>query len=189
MFAKVKMNGSIGATIGYCSKDEKKAEIILANGASDKLNTHLLIKQFEAQAEQRPDLKHKIMQLIISHSPEDQLKLAGEKEMEILEDYIQRLAQGKGKNEGLNLKETQFIAIKHSDKKHIHYHVLINMVDNNGERVKDNNIGYKAKSASIDITKKHNLTRPISKELKAELAEKLEAKEQKQVPRQTFRMR
>jgi hypothetical protein len=185
MIAKVKMNMSISATISYCCKDGKEAEVVLCNGASNKVDGQLLIKQFEAQAQQRPELKNKIMQFIISHSPEDNGKLTKQKENEILKDYFEKLGHGKGKNEGFDISQTQFVAIRHNEKKHIHYHVLVNMVDNKGERLKDSNIGYKAKSASIDITKKHGLTRAISKELKAELAEK---ETQKQTPQKNFRI-
>jgi len=174
MIAKVKMNVSIGATIGYCCKQEQQevAEIVLSNGTTEELNAKLLTRQFEMQAMQKPDLKNKIMHIILSHSPEDSAKIE-EKEEDILNDYLQRLAQGKGKNEGLDLMNTQFVVIKHKDKKHTHYHILANMVDNKGERLKDSNIGYKAKSASIDITKKHDLTKAISPEHSLKLANEL----------------
>ena len=174
MIAKVKMNVSIGATIGYCCKQEnlETAEVILQNGTTDQLNAKLLTRQFEMQAMQKPDLKNKIMHIILSHSPEDMDKIRGKEEV-ILSDYLQRLAQGKGKNEGLDLMNTQFVVIKHKDKKHTHYHILANMVDNKGERLKDSNIGYKAKSASIDITKKHDLTKAISPEHSLKLANEL----------------
>jgi len=180
MIAKVKMNSSISATISYCCRSDKDATVIACNGTTSQVDRELLIKQFQAQADQRPELKNKIMQIIISHSPEDTAKLAGKKEDEILQDYIQRLAKGKGKNAGLDLTQTQFVAIRHAEKGHIHYHLLANMVDNQGERLKDNNIGYKAKGASIDITKQHGLTRAISKELKQELEMEIKAPEQTQ---------
>ena len=176
MIAKVKMNSSIKATIAYCCKSAKDATVIACNGTTGQVDTQLLIKQFQGQADQRPDLKNKIMHIIISHSPEDTLKLSEINEQKIMSDYIQRLARGKGKNEGLDLFQTQFVAIRHNDKGHVHYHLLANMVDNNGERLKDSNIGYKAKSASIDITKEHGLTRAISKELRHEIETKIQSK-------------
>ena len=187
MIAKVKMNSSIGATIGYCCRSDKSVQVIACNGTTNQADRELLTKQFQAQANQRPDLKNKIMQIIISHSPEDTAKLGGKKEDEILQDYIKRLAQGKGKNEGLDLTQTQFIAFRHAEKGHIHYHLLANMVDNKGDRLKDSNIGYKAKSASIDITKQHGLTRAISKELKEELQKELVIKAPEQTQWQGFK--
>ena len=40
--------------------------------------------------------------------------------------------------EGLCIKNTQFAIAKHTDKAHIHLHVLANMVNNQGESIKDN---------------------------------------------------
>lgn len=168
MIAKAKMNVSIGGSIGYCSKGEKQeiSEVLMSNGCTEKMDAKLLTAQFELQASQRKEAKGKIMHIIISHSPKDNEKIQG-KEKAIIKDWISELAKSKGKNEGLDLSNTQYVVFKHKDKEHTHYHLLVNMVDNNGKRLKDNNIGLKAKATSMEITKKYDLTKAISPEREA----------------------
>lgn len=177
MISKILSSKSIGATIGYCLRECKGAQILAVGGVTGLKNPKLMIWQFEQQALAKPDLKNKLMHIIVSHPPEDRERIRG-KEIEILSSFFTGLAKGNGKGARTNLTSTQFVVIKHNDKDHPHYHILANMVDNQGERLNDSNIGIRGKSVSIAVTNKFGLTRAVSKEYKEKMKQKITEEKQ-----------
>ena len=57
----------------------------------------------------------------------------------------------------LGMVNTQFAITKHTDRKHIHLHVVANMVNNNGEIISDSYLGLRGKKISQQLTKQYNL--------------------------------
>ena len=68
---------------------------------------------------------------------------------------------------GVDVAKTQFAIIKHKDRAHVHYHLVANMVGNDGKRFNIDYIGLKAKDISKEITRQYELTPAISKEQRA----------------------
>ncbi len=67
--------------------------------------------------------------------------------------------------EKLNITETQFAITKHTDRKHLHLHIVANMVNNNGKAISDSYLGLRGKKIAQQLTKQYNLTPAISKNL------------------------
>ena len=65
----------------------------------------------------------------------------------------------------MKITDTQFAIVKHIDKNHSHLHILANLVNNNGETIKDNWIGLKGKKVAQKLTQKYGLKEAISKDL------------------------
>lgn len=67
--------------------------------------------------------------------------------------------------ENMNILETQFAVIKHSDRDHQHLHIVVNRVSNNSATIKDNHIGLRGKKTAQKLTEKYGLTPAIGKDL------------------------
>lgn len=57
----------------------------------------------------------------------------------------------------LGIINTQFAITKHTDRRHIHLHVVANMVDNNGKVISDSYLGLRGKKIAQQLTKQYNL--------------------------------
>ena len=66
---------------------------------------------------------------------------------------------------------------KHIDKNHQHLHILANLVNNNGETIKDNWIGFRGKKVAQQLTLKYRLKEAVSKKLSLINLEALNEKE------------
>jgi len=65
----------------------------------------------------------------------------------------------------IGIKDTQYAITKHTDKAHLHLHIVANMIDNNGRSIKDNWIGYRGKKVAQALTQEYGLTPALKKNL------------------------
>ena len=86
---------------------------------------------------------------------------------EIAEEYLVEM----------KITDTQFAIVKHLDKNHSHLHILANLVNNNGETIKDNWIGLKGKKVAQKLTLKYGLKEAISKDISLTNLEALNERE------------
>jgi hypothetical protein len=59
--------------------------------------------------------------------------------------------------EALDIVNTQYAIVKHTDRAHLHLHILANMVDNEGKPIKDGWIGLRGKKVAQGLTRKYDL--------------------------------
>ncbi len=59
--------------------------------------------------------------------------------------------------EALEIVNTQYTIVKHTDRAHLHLHILANMVDNDGKPIKDSWIGLRGKKVAQQLTRKYQL--------------------------------
>jgi hypothetical protein len=59
--------------------------------------------------------------------------------------------------EELGIVNTQYAIVKHTDRAHLHLHILANMVDNDGKPIKDGWIGLRGKKVAQQLTRKYDL--------------------------------
>ena len=57
----------------------------------------------------------------------------------------------------LGYKNSNYAIIKHSDKDHLHVHVLFTTLDKEGKRIKDSNLWYRSQKISRVLEQKYNL--------------------------------
>lgn len=152
MLSKILTGHSFNGSIRYVHQDESRAIILAAEGVRDH-NYKLMIKDFELQHQLRPSKKQACFHGILSFYPGEN---PGDKTMaEIAKKYLAEIG----------ITNTQYVITKHTDKAHLHMHVIANMVDNNGNAIQDNWIGYRAKKAAQRLTQEYNLTPAIKKDL------------------------
>ena len=159
MISKVRsLQAGFRVVVMFATQDNKEFVVMKAEGVR-MWNPQHTIQDFKIQASFNKGIEKNCLHVILSHHPEDGDKILG-REHEILENYLEIL-----KTHGIDFDETQYIIYKHNDKRHAHYHLLANMVNNNGKRFNDSHIGYKMKYTSKEITKKYGLTPAVRKEL------------------------
>ncbi|MEO8771062.1 MAG: relaxase/mobilization nuclease domain-containing protein, partial [Ferruginibacter sp.] len=113
----------------------------------------------------RPSLSKAVFHGILSFYPGE--KVEDDMMAEIAKEYLQEM----------NIVDTQFAIVKHTDKNHAHLHIIANLVNNNGQAIKDNWIGLKGKKVAQSLTKKYGLVEAVSKNISSTNLEALNEKE------------
>jgi len=75
--------------------------------------------------------------------------------MEIARKYLERLG----------IVNTQFAVTKHTDKAHLHLHIVANLVNNEGKAISDSWIGLRGKKVAQQLTQEYNLIPALRKDL------------------------
>ncbi len=152
MITKVNYSKSPAKTINYILNPKKGAHVVLAKGVSSMSDVDMLVKDFERQSALRPSLSVKAVHIPISFHVNDKAMLESHAD-EILNDWIRHM----GKN---GYRFDQYIVGRHHDKddKNPHFHLMANVVLNDGTRANLANIGKVAKEASISVTEQWHLT-------------------------------
>src|SRR5664279_1357612 len=167
MISKICVGHSFYGSIRYICHELKKAEILAVEGVRGH-DHKLMIQDFERQHSLRPEKKQACFHGILSFYP-------GEKP---LDNTIIEIA---GKYlEGLNIRNTQYAFVKHTDKAHLHVHLIANMVDNDGKSIPDSWIALRAKKQAQKLTLEYKLEPGLSKKLSLTQYQNLREPEQYQ---------
>lgn len=67
--------------------------------------------------------------------------------------------------EQLKIVNTQYAIVKHTDKAHLHLHIVANMVGNDGRSINDSFIGLRGKKIAQKLTDEYKLVPAIKKDL------------------------
>jgi len=164
MISKVIIGKTFYGACRYVCMDQKRAVVLASEGVRDH-NYKLMSIDFEMQRELRPSLSKAVFHGIISFYPGE--KIEDKTMVEIVKEYLQKLG----------ITTTQYAITKHTDKNHSHLHIIANLVNNNGQTIKDNWIGLKGKKVAQELTKKYGLKVAVSKNLKLTNLEALNEKE------------
>ncbi len=164
MISKVVIGKTFYGACRYVCMDQKRAIVLATEGVRD-YNYKLMAADFEMQKELRPGLSRPVFHGILSFYPGE--KIEDKIMIEIAKVYLQKM----------NITNTQYTITKHTDKNHSHLHIIVNLVNNNGETIKDNWIGLKGKKIAQQITKDFGLKEAVSKNLSLTNLEALNEKE------------
>lgn len=125
-----------------CNK--QGAEVLATEGVRG-YNYKLMADDFIDQAAQRPTKKQACFHAVLSFHPHE--KPDDARIVTIAKEYL----------EEIGIINTQFAITKHTDKAHLHVHLIANMVNNEARSIKDNHIGLRGKKAAQKLTLKHGL--------------------------------
>ncbi|MFR9543880.1 MAG: relaxase/mobilization nuclease domain-containing protein [Rikenellaceae bacterium] len=146
MVGKIIKSNSFKSTLTYILDDKKGAKIIAADGVQcDYLDN--LIRSFEMQRSMKPEIVKPVYHIPLSFSPKDSDKITDELMAEIAEFYIKQMGFG----------NTQYVAVRHHDKKHPHVHLCINRIDNDGKVIRDTKDYERNERVCKLITEKYGL--------------------------------
>jgi hypothetical protein len=101
----------------------------------------------------RPTKGKAVFHSILSFHPDE--KPSDEVMMEIARKYLERLG----------IVNTQFAITKHTDKAHLHLHIVANLVNNEGKAISDSWIGLRGKKVAQQLTQEYNLIPAVRKDL------------------------
>nr|WP_262697101.1 relaxase/mobilization nuclease domain-containing protein [Chitinophaga lutea] len=125
-----------------CNK--QGAEVLATEGVRG-YDYKLMAEDFIGQAAQRPTKKQACFHAVLSFHPHE--KPEDSRIVSIAREYLQEIG----------IANTQFAITKHTDKAHLHVHLIANMVNNEARSIKDNHIGLRGKKAAQQLTLKHGL--------------------------------
>ena len=148
----------------YVCMDSRRAVILETEGVRD-YDYKLMARDFGLQHTMRPSLTKAVFHGIISFYPGE--KIEDTMMAAIAREYLVEM----------KITDTQFAIVKHIDKNHSHLHIIANLVNNNGETIKDNWIGLKGKKVAQKLTKKYGLKEAVSKNISLINLEALNEKE------------
>ena len=125
--------------------EHKKVRVIGFEGVDVKqdkegnlvADPHDVTMSFLLQAGMNPRVKKNVKHQILSFCPEDEELLSDGEMLRVVKDYMK----------GMGYENTQFLAVRHLEKDNPHVHIVFNVVDNNGKRLKD----YKEKLRSVKV--------------------------------------
>src|SRR5260221_2120569 len=106
---------------------------------------NLMAEDFIAQSELPPSKQKACFHAALSFYPGE--KPTDETLTQIAREYLEELA----------IVNTQYVIVKHTDRAHLHLHILANMVDNDGKVIKDGWIGLRGKKVAQQLTRKYKL--------------------------------
>jgi len=164
MINKVVIGNGFNGACRYVCKDKKRAVVLETEGVRN-YHYKLMADDFETQQQFRPSLTKAVFHGILSFYPGE--KIADKIMIEIARKYLAEL----------EINNTQYAITKHTDKDHQHLHILANLVNNNGETIKDNWIGLRGKKAAQKLTLQYNLKIAEGKNLDKIHLENLNEKE------------
>lgn len=128
------------------------ADVLEAEGVRG-YNYRYMAEDFLRQAADRPGKGQAYFHAVLSFYPGE--KPTDEMMVEIGRKYL----------EEIGITDTQFAFTKHTDKAHLHLHIIANMVNNQGESISDSWIGARGKRAAQKLTKEYGLVPAEKKNL------------------------
>lgn len=91
--------------------------------------TEKIVASFNMQAGLNPRVRKPVKHFVLTWPPEDLPKLTNGKIIEIVRRYLREMGYA----------DTQFMITRHYEKDNPHVHVIVNMVNNFGQRISDKN--------------------------------------------------
>ena len=146
MTAKIVKGSSFSGAVGYMLSKEEKAEILKAEGVRIEPK-ELTAKSFELQASMNPNIKKPVWHISLNFPRQDKDKLTNDKMIKIAEAYLQKM----------DIRNTQYLIVRHHDRSHPHIHLCINRIDNEGKLISDKNEKYRSTKICREPTEKHGL--------------------------------
>lgn len=108
---------------------------------------------FKFQWGMHPGKKKACFHGILSFYPGE--RIGDEKMLEIARKYL----------EEIGIKNTQYAIAKHTDRAHLHLHIIANLIDNNGKVISDSWIGLNGKKIAGQLTEAYGLVPADKKNL------------------------
>ena len=127
MIGKTMTGRSFGGCVRYVL-NRKEATLLEALGVRD-INAATMIKDFNMQRMMNPKLGKAVGHLVLSWSKEDLSKLSPAIMTDRAKEYMDLM----------EIKNTQYVIVQHTDRQNPHVNIVYNRVDNDGRTITDKN--------------------------------------------------
>lgn len=138
---KVMTGRSFGGCIRYVM--QKPDAVVLAAAGVRMQQVNQTISDFNLQRKYNPNLGIAVGHIALSWSINDESKLTDALMVSLAKEYLQKM----------EIRETQYLIVKHQDTEHPHLHIVYNRVDNRGKTIPDNF----GKQRSVEVAKEMTL--------------------------------
>jgi len=145
MIAKIVHGRGFKGAVNYIL-DKKDARLLFAEGVrlKDKAS---VIQSFIAQSKLKPKISKPVAHISLDFSAQDKGQLTDKFMVGVAHEYLDKMGY----------MNTQYIIARHYDTEHPHLHLVINRIDNEGNRISDKNEKLRNTKICMELTKKHGL--------------------------------
>jgi len=152
MIGKIVKGKSFKGCISYVlgSKDAK----LLASEGVLETDTASIINSFYMQCLMNPNLSKCVGHIPLAFSPEDTPRLTDQFMRQLAKEYMK----------AMDIKNTQYIIVRHNNTAHPHLHIVFNRVDNDGKTISDKNDHFRNEKVCKQLKDSYNLTYGKGKE-------------------------
>jgi len=150
MMALAKCVGHTKASLGYGWNDEKKAIVVYRNNIMGE-SPEEITREFKLLQDQNYQCKNNTISIVLSLSTKNKVEVDNTKWNKIINEFVTEM----------NLQEHQAIAFKHQDKNHLHCHLYVNRIGNDGKAYSSSYIGKRSGLIADRISEKYGLARPM----------------------------
>ena len=152
MIGKIIKGKSFKGCISYVlSKENMK----LLDSEGVFLNdTNSIINSFYMQSLMNPNLSKSVGHIPLAYSKDDAPKLTDAFMLKLAKEYMQ----------AMEIENTQYIIVRHSDREHPHCHIVFNRVNNDGKTISDKNDHFRNEKVTKSLKEKYGLTFGVGKE-------------------------
>ena len=155
MISKTFVTGkTFGQIVPYVCEDLKRAQILKVVGVRAH-DLDLMVQDFETQQALANQLKEKPVYHNVLSYPHGENPGDGQL-VEIGERFMQEI----------RMADTQYIIVKHTDKEHLHLHILANRVSNDGSIVGEGLVIERGIEAARKLTQEYGLRQEQGKNLR-----------------------
>ena len=153
MMGKIMKRNDFGKIVNYTMKGNNKSKLLATEGVRSDSKQHI-VESFSCQAGLNTRIRTPVYHISLSFSKQDSGKLTDDLMVKIAGEYMEKM----------NIKNTQYIVVRHYDREHPHIHLVINRVDNDGKTISDSNDRIKNNRVCRELTIKYGLYMPKGKE-------------------------
>lgn len=148
-----KWKNDFGKIVNYTMKGNNKSKLLATEGVRSDSKQHIA-ESFSCQAGLNTRIRTPVYHISLSFSKQDSGKLTDDLMVKIAGEYMEKM----------NIKNTQYIVVRHYDREHPHIHLVINRVDNDGKTISDSNDRIRNNRVCRELTIKYGLYMPKGKE-------------------------
>ena len=152
MIGKIIKGKSFKHCISYVSGRENST--LLAGEGVFLNDTNSIINSFYMQSLMNPNLSKCVGHISLAFSPDDSPRLTDRFMLQLAKEYMK----------AMEIKNTQYIIIRHNNTAHPHLHIVFNRVDNDGKTVSDRNDRYRNEKVCKRFKDSYSLTYGKGKE-------------------------
>ena len=154
MIGKIVTGKSFGGAVRYLlGKEPGKAYILTSDGV-ELTDRQALIGSFEFQRRARPDVERVVGHISLSFHPDDDPRMSDQLMIDLAREYMRRM----------EITNTQYLVVRHTDTKHPHLHILYNRVRYDTTLVPDRNERLRNMRICRELKQEYGLTFSHGKE-------------------------
>ena len=153
MIGKIILNSkTFGETCRYLCQDQTRSQVLYTEGVRSH-DLHLMAADFKWQHQLMPQKEKAVFHGVLSFPPGEQVP--DERLVELGQKYMS----------GIGMGNTQYVFVKHTDKPHLHMHIIANKVDNDGRPTGKGLIIERSIKVAEQLTREYQLKQEKGKSL------------------------